>query len=70
MFNPIFRSGKIKKSENDPDTLQILDEQDGKWVKQWKKATDQKPFLKNDLEVLVEQMEIVRPSNLKKKDAV
>ena len=28
--------------ENDPDTLQLLDELDPEWVKLWRKATNQK----------------------------
>ena len=32
----------MNAKENDPDTLQLLDELDEKWVKQWRRATTKK----------------------------
>ena len=35
--------------ENDPDTLQLLDESDPDWVKPWHKATTKKKSITNEL---------------------
>jgi hypothetical protein len=39
----------MNQNENDPDTLQLLDESDDKWVRRWRrvlaKKTEQTDFL-------------------------
>ena len=35
--------------ENDPDTLQLLDELDADWVKLWRRATNKKKSVTNEL---------------------
>ena len=35
--------------ENDPDTLQLLDELDTDWVKLWRRATNKKKSTTNEL---------------------
>jgi hypothetical protein len=42
----------MNTKKNDPDTLQILDELDEKWVKQWRRATTKKTK-KNELKLTV-----------------
>jgi hypothetical protein len=37
--------------ENDPDTLQLKDESNTEWVKQWRKTTKKKSALQNDLAI-------------------
>ena len=41
--------------ENDPDTLQILDEIDEEWVKLWLKATDKNFAKENEFVTIVYQ---------------
>jgi hypothetical protein len=46
----------MNAQENDPDTLQLLDESDKEWVKLWRKATREETT-PNTLEHFVIQQE-------------
>jgi hypothetical protein len=37
--------------ENDPDTLQLKDESNAEWVKQWRKTTKKKSAPKNNIAI-------------------
>ena len=54
----------MNAQENDPDTLQLLDESDKKWVKLWRKAAN-KQTTANTLELFVLQQETIKPPHLK-----
>ena len=53
--------------ENDPDTLQILDEIDREWVKLWLKATGKKTANRHKFTTFVYQEEELCSQNLRKK---
>ena len=53
--------------ENDPDTLQILDEIDEEWVKLWLKATGKKTDKKIEFATIAYQEELLYSWNLRKK---
>ena len=44
-------------NENDPDTLQILDELEIDWVKLWKRAANQKKLVEYDLTLITPKLE-------------
>jgi hypothetical protein len=54
----------MNTQENDPDTLQLLDESDKKWVKLWRKAA-LKETTANTLEHFVLQQEKMEPRHPK-----
>jgi hypothetical protein len=49
--------------ENDPDTLQILDELDEEWVKSWRKAASKKNSATSTLAIFVNTEKETRPLN-------
>ena len=51
----------MKTQENDPDTLQVLDELDKEWVGQWLKATRKKRIEKNELTITIRQEKVSSP---------
>ncbi len=56
----------MNAQENDPDTLQLLDESDKEWVRLWRKAA-LKETTTNTLEIFVLQQENIEPPLLKTK---
>ena len=47
----------MSSTEIDPDTLQTLDELDEKWVKRWRKATDENISKTPKVTVIIPQRE-------------
>jgi hypothetical protein len=56
--------------ENDPDTLQLLDELDTDWVKLWRRATNKKKATTKELtfNVIRPQKEVQRSIRLQSKN--
>jgi len=50
----------LNAKENDPDTLQILDEQNEEWTKRWRKATSQDTSQTTGLTIIVPPQEKAR----------
>jgi hypothetical protein len=59
----------MDEKENDPDTLQLRDESNTEWVKQWRKTTKKKSAPQNDLAigVIPSKKELQRNLKLKSK---
>ena len=55
----------MNPQENDPDTLQILDESDKEWVKLWRKAKLKKTTSNTTIYVVPNQ-ENINPALIKK----
>jgi len=47
---------KVRKEENDPDTLQLRDETDKQWVKLWRKASTKDSRTADNTTFIVEPM--------------
>jgi hypothetical protein len=56
----------MNTQENDPDTLQLLDESDIEWIRLWRKAA-LKESTTNTLEHFVIQQENIKPQHPKMK---
>lgn len=56
----------MNSQENDPDTLQLLDESDKEWIRLWRKAALKETTTKT-LEHFVLQQENIEPRHLKTK---
>jgi hypothetical protein len=50
--------------ENDPDTLQILDESDEKWVRHWRKTISKKSVHMKELTMFIPSKETVATVHL------
>ena len=53
----------MKAETEDPDTLQILDEQDAKWVSLWKKAAFKQLAQTNYLSITISPQEETIPTS-------
>jgi hypothetical protein len=58
---------RLNTNENDPDTLQIQDELDEKWLRNWRKAISKRNSRKNGLTVMVSPQEKARSLAVKTK---
>jgi hypothetical protein len=57
----------MNTAEKDPDTLQILDELESEWVRQWRKATNKKTVNPHEMTlIVVKQEKIPSITHLKK----